>query len=145
MKEAYLWAKVKKGLEKASNNRIFLQRHEDKFCPGIPDVSFCYEGVSGWIELKYLPKWPSKNSREIKHHTPHQKLWAKRYIESGGNYFLLLQVGNTCYLFCNGYSAENVYLEDVKKLDYKLLLYIFKYKNKGFLKDEKPNATAERC
>ena len=28
------------------------QRHEDKYSPGIPDLSFVWRGVQGWIELK---------------------------------------------------------------------------------------------
>lgn len=100
MNEAGLWRSVKAGLEKASNGEIFLQRHEDKFAPGIPDISYCYRGKSGWIELKYLKNYPMhKTVVNIPHYTPAQKLWAKKYIEKGGNYFLVLRIKNDCFAF----------------------------------------------
>lgn len=32
--------------------RWLAQRHEDKYSVGIPDVSFIFDRVSGWLELK---------------------------------------------------------------------------------------------
>jgi hypothetical protein len=83
----------------ASNKNIFLQRHEDKCTLGIPDVSYCYQGRSGWIEAKYLPSYPKRKTTSIfiKHFTAEQQLWIKRYIKSGGTIWLFLRIEKDIY------------------------------------------------
>lgn len=39
-------------LRAAAGSRILFQRHEDKLCSGIPDLSGVFQGVQFWCELK---------------------------------------------------------------------------------------------
>lgn len=48
MTEKDLWKKI----DAAMGNLWHAQRHEDEYSPDIPDVSYTYQGTSGWIELK---------------------------------------------------------------------------------------------
>ena len=48
MKETELWLLMNQSM----GNLWVAQRHEDKYSPDIPDVSYTYRGRSGWIELK---------------------------------------------------------------------------------------------
>lgn len=101
MRESSFWRSIRIGLLKASNNKILLQRIEDKLTLGIPDVHFCYEGKTGWIELKVLKDYPKKVNTPIKinHLTPHQKQWHKNYTKSLGKSFVLLKVNKDAFLF----------------------------------------------
>lgn len=111
MKESSFWRSLKKGLEKASNNKIFLQRIEDKFAKGIPDVHYCYGGESGWIELKWLAKYPKKIT--CKHFTAHQKLWLFNYWNNyHGRSWLLLRIKKDTYLI-PGYAVQALHMNDV--------------------------------
>lgn len=72
------------------------QRHEDRFEIGIPDVSFAAPGISGWIELKKLPKWPSRDTAVLRvpHLYPEQVNWLEtRGRWSDGCAWLLLAIG----------------------------------------------------
>ena len=41
-----------------------IQRVEDKLTPGVPDINFCWNGMEGWMEGKYV-KLPSRDSTLI--------------------------------------------------------------------------------
>lgn len=93
MKESSFWRSFKKGLTSTGTN-LFIQRHEDRCTPGIPDVSILYCGKTTWLELKYLKRWPRNlhTNVKIKHFTAAQKCWLKHYSKCGGNAWLLLRV-----------------------------------------------------
>lgn len=76
-------------------NKWSAQRHEDKHEKGVPDVSFTIVGVSGWLELKTLPKWPSSPAKALRipHLLPEQVNWIIERGQHGGNTALLLSVG----------------------------------------------------
>jgi hypothetical protein len=61
---------------------------------GVPDVSFCVGGVSGWIELKVIDRLPKHVITPVRvpHFTPAQRAWLKRRGIAGGNTWLLLKV-----------------------------------------------------
>lgn len=75
---------------------------ENAVYPGTPDVNFC----EGWIELKWLRRWPAKDSTVVSldHFTPQQRQWLRRRWDRGGRAWLLLQVGKEWLLF-DGHTA----------------------------------------
>lgn len=69
---------------------------ENPACPGTPDINY----IGGWLELKYVKRWPSRGGNlRIKHFTPQQRIWLRRRCMKGGVVHLLLQVGRTWVLF----------------------------------------------
>lgn len=50
------------------------QHHEDMLVKFIPDVSFGFAGVDGWIEMKYADKTP-RSLGSIPHYTHGQQDW----------------------------------------------------------------------
>jgi hypothetical protein len=83
------------------------QRHEDRYCKGIPDRSFAVDKkgpdgavcrLHGWMELKYQEFWPKHagSALKLEHFTKEQKLWLHTF---GHRCFFLLQVENTWLLF----------------------------------------------
>lgn len=58
---------------------------------GTPDVNCTF----GWIELKWLPEWPKRESTVVKptHFEPEQRNWLRKRCERGGRAFMLLVVG----------------------------------------------------
>ncbi len=96
MSESRLWEYLRTGM----GARWEAQRHEDRFTPGIPDVSYSITR-HGWIELKYLPTKPKKSSSILKidHYTQDQRNWAIRHGRRAGLCFMLLQVNKTYMLF----------------------------------------------
>jgi hypothetical protein len=62
------------------------QRHEDKYSAGIPDLSFVWRGVSGWIELKNAT--PSFEVR------PAQLAWMTKRSKAGAICILLARYNN---------------------------------------------------
>lgn len=72
--------------------------------PGTPDVNY----VEGWIELKWLEKWPVREATivRIEHFTPQQRVFLMRRWRKGGNVYLLLQVKDEWLLFDGDVAAE---------------------------------------
>lgn len=71
---------------------------ENPAYPGTPDVNY----VEGWIELKWLRRWPSNAWTapvRLDHFTPQQRTWLLRRSRRGGNVHVLLQVGREHLLF----------------------------------------------
>lgn len=92
-----------------------MVRVESPLEPGLPDLAWCLrlglsEAVSGWMELKHLPAWPSRPGTPVR--LPHedrlrlQALWASRWEAAGGRSPLLLQVGRDYLLFPGARIAE---------------------------------------
>lgn len=80
---------------------------ENPIRPGTPDVNY----VEGWIELKWLRRWPKVKEGvavKIDHYTPQQRRWLARRHRKGGAAFLLLQVGRDWLLFRGDVAAEHV-------------------------------------
>jgi len=67
-------------------------RHEDATA-GVPDISYCYEGSCGWIELKVIKNWPKRPTTKVQTGlTPIQKVWMKRRHKHGGRIFVFIQI-----------------------------------------------------
>lgn len=98
----------------ALNNAIgplwHAQRHEDLVAKGLPDVSFGLAQVQGWIELKYLERWPNelRLAVKIRHFTPMQKVWLLVRGRTGGRCWLLLKVGEREWLLFHHEDVKNI-------------------------------------
>ena len=76
MKESDLWGYIRKGMKPYWQ----ATRIENTTGNGVPDVTYTIV-KHGWIELKYIPKWPVRGPTIVKLPLrPEQKLW----IESRG-------------------------------------------------------------
>lgn len=60
MSESNLFKKLKR-----ATPGFDWERHEDKFTSGIPDCSYGYAGVGGWVELKTYDCWPRDESTPL--------------------------------------------------------------------------------
>jgi len=87
--------------------------------PGTPDVNY----IPGWIELKWLPKWPKQADTIVKidHFTPQQRNFLRRRWNRGGPAHLLLRVGSRGsienLLFEGPDASDFVGLVDREKLE----------------------------
>lgn len=106
MREATFWRAIKTGLKNAANNQLFLQRVDAQ---NVPDVYYSIHGYCGWIELKYIPKYPTRQF-SIKHFTPGQKLWLKQYKKHLGTAWVLIRVEKDIYLI-DAMHADNIQLK----------------------------------
>lgn len=71
---------------------------ENPLGPGTPDVNY----VLGWIELKWLRRWPMKETTTVQlpHFTLQQRRWLRdRWKVGADNAWLLLQVQREWLLF----------------------------------------------
>lgn len=70
---------------------------ENPIGPGTPDVNY----IEGWIELKWLRRWPKRPETivPLPHFTQGQRLWLRRRCRRGGNAWLLLQCKQEWLLF----------------------------------------------
>lgn len=63
-----------------------LQRHEDKLSVGIPDISYAWAGIDGWIELKTLNHEPPQDEVfdfSYAYFKAHQRNWLTKRARSG--------------------------------------------------------------
>jgi len=83
--------------------KAHVQRHEEEFNSGIPDLSFSLDPiVNGWIELKTIHTWPKKEDSKVRvpHFHDRQKEWMIQRGAAGQNCFFLLEVAeNELLLF----------------------------------------------
>ena len=92
--EKLLWKQIRNKL-----NNFFIQRIETQIERGIPDVHYCVNGVSGWIEGKYL-KTPKRDNTKVKLKiTVEQLAWHRTYNRCGGKVFILVKKDREVYLF----------------------------------------------
>jgi hypothetical protein len=82
--ESALWRKLREAMGRA----WLAERIENRLAPGTLDVAFAIGYHSGWIELKSIEEWPSKNAKTVKIRT---LTGAQRGQLCRGNSFLLLQ------------------------------------------------------
>ena len=85
MSEKNFWNLIRENLP------LRMHRVENSVMRGMPDVHYVGNGHSGWIELKYLAKWPSK--RFSSGLMLNQMMWNTQYREEGGNSWVLIRIG----------------------------------------------------
>lgn len=93
MSEHSLWLTLRRCTDGLQQLR--LQRIEDRFTAGVPDVAYCFRGSAGWIELKHLPAWPASRDTPVRlpKLTIEQVAFAEAWERAGGKSWVLLQVG----------------------------------------------------
>jgi len=74
--EQEMLKKMRDGLKKYGH---IMQVHNILY-PGVWDTNYCSKGVEVWVEGKYLPAYPKKESTIIKieHYTPQQRAWGMK-------------------------------------------------------------------
>ena len=89
-----------------------LDRIENVVGVGTPDVNFCIDGVSGWIELKspqepVRPKsklFSFKNNHKL---NQDQKNWFLRERNAGGRSYILIMTDKR-WMLINGKHADDI-------------------------------------
>jgi len=81
MTESELWARIDDACRGLGG--WHGQRHEDKINPDIPDASFTWRGLSGWVELKSSDTVGVKPT-PIPKLRPGQLNWLKKEAACGG-------------------------------------------------------------
>ena len=92
--EKQIWQTIRSKL-----NDFFIQRIETSIERGIPDVHYCVQGVSGWLEGKYL-KSPKRENTKLKLKLSIEQIaWHKSYSYLGGIVYLIVKKDKKIYLF----------------------------------------------
>jgi len=141
MKESSFWKTIRKNLLVVTGNGIKLTRHEDRSA-GIPDVSYLYKGVAGWIEIKYTPSFPVRATTIVRlyHFKPEQRLFIDTTLKNGGNAFILWRIGKEIFLFSGEVQA---YLgHSTKKELVNICVNFWHYLDKDFYKELLLNITS---
>lgn len=84
--------------------------------PGTPDVNY----VEGWIELKWLQRWPKNANTVVTFDFPaQQRIWHLKRRSRGGRSWFLIQCKREWILMDGGVAAINIGFlcrEDIYKL-----------------------------
>ena len=92
--EKQIWQTIRSKL-----NDFFIQRIETSIERGIPDVHYCVQGVSGWLEGKYL-KSPKRENTKLKLKLSIEQIaWHRSYSYSGGSVYLIVKKDKQIFLF----------------------------------------------
>jgi hypothetical protein len=116
MSEKNFWSLLRLNLE------MKMYRVENRVMKGMPDVHFIKDGVSGWIELKFLPDWPKK--RMPTGLKLNQALWLDKYSENGGRCWILIRIGRDFMGLAPGANAKRLYEKPGKDEFVSLLSFI---------------------
>ena len=101
MSEKSFWTLVR-------NNLPFrCYRVENRVMLGMPDVHYVSKGKSGWIELKFVPKWPKK--RINTGYRLQQAIWAREYIKNGGQSWILIRIERDFTALIHGKNSVELY------------------------------------
>jgi hypothetical protein len=109
MSEKTMWTRAAKALGGLDPIRV-----ENPARAGTPDVNyggwdrFSDTHVEGWIELKWLRRWPVNAGTvvQVPHFTPQQRSWLLRRHARGGRVHLLLKVDVSWLLFTGDVAAK---------------------------------------
>jgi hypothetical protein len=124
LSESNFWVLVRKSLD------LKMYRVENRVMKGMPDIHYIRDGVSGWIELKYMPDWPKK--RVSSGLMLNQCLWLKEYDERKGRCWILIRIGRDFIGLVDGKDAKALYDRPSTK-DFHALL---SWSKKGNMKEE---------
>lgn len=105
-------------------------RVENSVIPGTPDLWYAsrFNNNAGWIELKYLKKYPRK--LYIRHFTKEQKHILKR-IDQYSTSFLFIKIVNDYYLIKGDDSNKitGMTIEELKNISYAVWYRSIDFKN----------------
>lgn len=91
--------------EEVVRARGFYQRHEDRVSDGIADISFALPAgrytapLTGWIEAKWLPRWPVRGGFVNVGLRPGQVLWLGLRDKVSNDAKMMLGVGDELLFF----------------------------------------------
>jgi len=92
--EKQIWQTIRSKL-----NDFFIQRIETSIARGVPDVHYFVDGVSGWLEGKYL-RSPKREKTKLKLKLSIEQIaWHKSYSYNGGLVYLIVKKDKQIYLF----------------------------------------------
>jgi hypothetical protein len=101
MSEKNFWTLIR------NNLGLKMWRVENRVMKGMPDIHYLKDGKSGWIELKYLSKWPKKRfSTGFK---LNQAFWARNYCKEKGKSWILIRVERDFTALVEGKHADDLY------------------------------------
>lgn len=97
MSESNLWAYIRNRFRTIGE----FERVENSISAGMPDVNYCINSVDGWIELKYVARWPIRDRIVKVGMRGSQYAWFRKRIRrcKPRHNFLLAQVGSDYLLF----------------------------------------------
>ena len=104
--ESDFWNEIKRGI--GSKPLSHFQRIETSTAPGVPDLNYCIDSISGWIELKRVNTVPARSSTILKipHFTGEQRGWLLKRASCGGRCFVALRAGEETFLFLGGQASR---------------------------------------
>ena len=92
--EKQIWQTIRSKL-----NDFFIQRIETQIERGIPDVHYCSNGQTGWLEGKYL-RSPKREKTKLKLKLSIEQIaWHKSYTYHGGLVYIIVKKDKKIYLF----------------------------------------------
>jgi hypothetical protein len=105
--ERSLWETVRRNLGPLGD----LERVENRVGVGTLDVSYCFAGAEGTLELKYLHAWPRRQETPIviPHLTLDQVTRQAKRAAAGGRVFTLLRVKGACYALLDADATRRLY------------------------------------
>ena len=89
MSEHALWVKLREAIKGLP---IHMVRVENRVGTGTPDIAYATVVLSGWIELKSIPRWPRRDGPVEMGFEKEQLMWAEGWRSMGGATWLLLKV-----------------------------------------------------
>ncbi|KKM97272.1 hypothetical protein LCGC14_1169750 [marine sediment metagenome] len=116
MNESGFWRKIRNGIKNPPDTH--LVRIENAIYSGTPDLSYCINGVEGFIELKYLEAWPKRESTVVRipHFRGEQRIWLHDRHIAGGRCYLCLGIAKSTFIF-DGLQAAMFLGKDWNKAD----------------------------
>ena len=116
MTERNFWVLIRKSMKDLKMYRV-----ENRVMKGMPDVHYIKNGVSGWIELKYLTLWPKRRIRTgLK---LNQSLWLKEYDEHKGKAWILIRISRDFTGLISGKNAQLIFARPSRTDFFDLLSY----------------------
>ena len=93
--ERLLWERYLKPSMQRPPSR-FARKVQDRFVQGLPDIVYNIEGSAGWLELKWIDRWPARAATGVDVGlTAPQAAWIRAWRDTGGTAHVLLGVGAT--------------------------------------------------
>ena len=111
MSETIIWKVIEPIILKHGGEAT---RHEDTYLAGIPDISYGLRKVNGWIESKYINKWPKARRGVVRfrRYTTKQRNWTIRRQKAGGHCYIILLIGKDIksreFIIFSGHLAKKL-------------------------------------
>lgn len=136
MSEDAFWSTVRPALIGLDPQRVETGDRD-----GIPDVNW----RDGWIELKFVEKWPVKPETvvSVPKYYQHQRVWHKRRCLAGGRCHVLIKIGSHVLLFWGDDAADHLGKVPRAELE-KIALAIWGPRNKNWKRELREKIQEDR-